>query len=53
MVEAVDEQNTQVESQGQGSVPSAFKAYLETHPDMTQQLVKTLLLMYQDPAKES
>ena len=32
---------------------SDFKVYLEQHPEMTAELMKVLIQMYQDPVKES
>ena len=32
---------------------SEYRTYLEAHPEMTNELMKVLVQMYQDPAKES
>ena len=57
MVDAVEDQNTRtsgfVKDSAPQVAPSPFKAYLETHPEMTQTLFKILLQMYQDPTKQS
>ena len=32
---------------------SSYRTYLEAHPEMTNELMKVLVQMYQDPPKES
>ena len=32
---------------------SDYRTYLEAHPEMTNELMKVLVQMYQDPPKES
>ena len=46
--------NLNVEHTSVAEVPqSDYKVYLEAHPEMTAELMKVLVQIYQDPPKES
>ena len=46
--------NLNVEHASVAEVPqSDYKVYLEGHPEMTAELMKVLVQIYQDPPKES
>ena len=44
----------QIESVAGGDAPqSEYRVYLEAHPELTAELMKVLVQLYQDPPKES
>ena len=51
----VSQSNLQLDRTSTAEAPpqSDFKVYLEAHPEMTSELMKVLVQLYQDPPKES